>query len=98
MKRTLLLALALIAVGCTGVGQSALCEGLSVEAPLEDLRRCAEQGDTDAPFILGSMYNTGDGVPEDRAHAMSRDSCRTRSFTQVVGTPCTCSACRTEEI
>ena len=54
MKRTLLFALALIAVGCADdAGQSALCEGLfgpqrdsttSGETSLEDVRSCAEQG------------------------------------------------------
>jgi hypothetical protein len=38
MKTVLLLALALIAVGCADAGQSALCEGLTVASPLEDLK------------------------------------------------------------
>ena len=70
MKKTLLFVLALIAAGCADAGQSALCEGLSDESPLEDLRRCAEQGYANAQYNLGFMYDTGDGVPEDDAEAV----------------------------
>ena len=55
MKKTLLLALALIASGCADAGQSAFCEGLSDESPLEDLRTCADQGDRGAQFNLGRI-------------------------------------------
>jgi len=65
MKKALLFALALIAAGCADAGQSAFCEGLSDESPLEDLRTCAEQGNALAQFNLGGMYVRGDGVPED---------------------------------
>ncbi|HAC06405.1 MAG TPA: hypothetical protein DCF71_11160, partial [Gemmatimonadetes bacterium] len=51
-------------------GQSALCEGLSEGSPLEDLRRCAEQGDARAQTNLGRMYANGRGVPEDKAEAV----------------------------
>ena len=65
MKKTLLLVLALIAVGCADAGQSAFCESLSRESPLEDLRICAEQGDATAQNNLGVRYASGEGVPED---------------------------------
>ena len=70
MKKTLLFALALIAVGCTDAGQSALCEGLSEGSPLEDVRTCAEQGYAPAQVQLGYVYARGDGVPEDDAEAV----------------------------
>jgi hypothetical protein len=65
MKKALLFALALIAAGCADTGQSAFCESLSDESPLEDLRTCAEQGNANAQVRLGWMYATGEGVPED---------------------------------
>ncbi len=33
-------------------------------------RPMAEQGDTDAQYILGVMYDRGDGVPEDDKQAV----------------------------
>ena len=69
MKKALLLALALIAAGCADAGQSAFCESLSAESPLEDLRTCAEQGDASAQTILGIMYANGRGVPKDDVEA-----------------------------
>ena len=70
MKKTLLLVLALIAVGCADAGQSAFCESLSLESLLEDLRICAEQGDATAQNNLGVRYASGEGVPEDDAEAV----------------------------
>jgi len=70
MKRTLLFVLALIASGCADAGQSAFCEGLSGESPLEDLRSCAEQGYAEAQVQLGFRYDNGEGVPEDDAEAV----------------------------
>jgi len=69
MKKALLLALALIAVGCADARQSALCEGLSEGSPLEDVLPCAEQGYANAQSALGWMYANGQGVPEDDAEA-----------------------------
>ena len=75
MKRTLLFALALIAVGCADVEQSetpsegseqvtpsASCADMESWFPLEDLRNCAEQGDVDAQFALGIKYDLGETV------------------------------------
>ena len=80
MKRTLLFALALIAVGCAEGEQeeSASCADLSEEwaaaedgmSPLEDVRSCAEHGDAVAQTNLGLMYMYGRGVPEDDAEAV----------------------------
>ena len=70
VKKILLLALALIAVGCADAGQSALCESLSEESPLEDVLPCAEQGDPRAQYFLGYRYYNGDGVPADDAEAV----------------------------
>jgi len=70
MKRTLLFALALIASGCADARQSAFCEGLSEESPLEDVLPCAEQGDVVAQFHLGARYDNGYGVPEDDVEAV----------------------------
>jgi hypothetical protein len=60
MKKTLLFALALVAVGCTDAGQSDLCVGPSrfgllafYGGPLEDVRTCAEEGIASAQFELG---------------------------------------------
>jgi hypothetical protein len=36
---------------------------------LEELRKAAEQGDTNAQFALGSRYATGEDVPQDYAQA-----------------------------
>jgi TPR repeat protein len=59
MKRTLLLALALIAAGCA--------------EPIPDLqetRALAEQGDAVAQNNLGLMYANGEGVPQDYVEAV----------------------------
>ena len=69
MKRTLLFVLALVAAGCADARQSALCEGLSVQSPLEDMRACAEQGHARAQNGLGYMYDNGLGVPVVYAEA-----------------------------
>jgi len=61
-EKTLLFALALIAVGCTDARQSALCEGLSEGSPLEDVIPCAEQGNAFAQYFLGFIYDSGRGV------------------------------------
>ena len=37
---------------------------------LVELRRLAEQGDADAQFKLGFMYDNGEGVPEDDTEAV----------------------------
>ena len=58
MKKALLFVLALIAVGCA-----------EPIPDLQEIRALAEQGDAIAQYNLGSMYATGDGVPEDRAEA-----------------------------
>ena len=39
-------------------------------AALREWRPLAEQGDTDAQFLLGAMYNEGKGVPQDYAQAV----------------------------
>ena len=55
-----LLALTLIALGCSGRTPDAITE----------IRRQAEQGDADAQFSLGVMYDTGEGVPQDYGEAL----------------------------
>ena len=50
--------------------QSASCAGVSISSPLEDLTRCAEQGDAQSQASLGWLYANGDGVPEDDAEAV----------------------------
>ena len=37
---------------------------------VEEIRQEAEQGDAGAQFILGLMYHTGEGVPEDDREAV----------------------------
>jgi len=61
MKKTLLfvLALAVIPVGVDAQVSS-----------LEQMRPLAEEGDMRAQFILGSLYDDGEGVPEDDAEAI----------------------------
>ena len=39
---------------------------------VEAIRRAAEQGDADAQYNLGLMYDNGGGVPEDDAEAVRR--------------------------
>ena len=83
MKKTLLSVLALIAAGCADTEQSEIlsesseqvtpsgsCAYLSLTSPLEDVRSCAEQGDANARFQLGSMYADGRGLPEDDEEAV----------------------------
>ena len=83
MKRTLLLALALIAAGCADAEQSktlsegseqvtpsASCADITVLFWFEDVRTCAEQGDARVQFMLGIMYAGGNGVPEDDVEAV----------------------------
>ena len=83
MKKTLLFVLALISVGCADTEQletsfegseqvapSSSCAHLSLTSGLERVRSCAEQGDANAQFQLGSMYAHGDDVPEDGAEAV----------------------------
>jgi TPR repeat protein len=73
MKRTLLfaLALAVIPVGVDAqVTPSASCADIALLTSLsqwrEAVRTCAEQGDAEAQFHLGSHYATGSGsLPED---------------------------------
>ena len=36
----------------------------------EETKRLAEQGEANAQYNLGSMYRTGDGVPENVAEAL----------------------------
>ena len=78
VKKILLLALALIAVGCAEAEQSETASEGSEQVtpsascadreswfpfdPLEDLRNCAEQGDVDAQFALGIKYDLGETV------------------------------------
>ena len=73
MKKTLLLALALavIPVGVDAQGTpSDSCSDMTILSPLEDLRTCAEQGNTSAQNNLGNMYSNGRGVPQDYAEAV----------------------------
>ena len=42
----------------------------SQEMSLEELKQKAEQGDADAQFNLGTMYENGQGVPQDYAEAV----------------------------
>ncbi len=39
-------------------------------AALKEFRALAEQGDAGVQFILGSMYENGEGVPQDDAQAI----------------------------
>jgi TPR repeat protein len=72
VKKALLFALALIAVGCAEgeLEESASCAALPFESPLEDVLLCAEQGDARAQYNLGLMYAEGEGVPEDDVEAV----------------------------
>ena len=83
MKKTLLFVLALISVGCADTEQSetsfegseqvapsSSCAHLSLTSVLEHVRSCAERGNANARFQLGSMYADGRGVPEDDEEAL----------------------------
>ena len=48
---------------------TASCAAIDVLSPLEDLVRCAEQGNAGAQSSLGWIYANGEGVPEDDAEA-----------------------------
>ena len=43
---------------------------LQAQQPLDELRALADQGDVDAQFNLGVMYDNGEGVPQDYAEAV----------------------------
>jgi TPR repeat protein len=72
MKKALLLALALTAVGCAEgeLEESASCADLSVQSPLESLNSRVEQGDAGAQAELGFFYVRGICVPQDDAEAV----------------------------
>tara|TARA_B110000914_G_C15067684_1_gene266982 strand:+ start:166 stop:492 length:327 start_codon:yes stop_codon:yes gene_type:complete len=40
------------------------------DSNFEDMKRLAEQGEADAQFDLGLMYDNGRGVPENNAEAV----------------------------
>ena len=65
---------------------------------LADLRASAEAGDAAAQFILGGMYVTGVGVPQDTAAAVAwyRRAAEQGDATRAVATSgrCRASACR----
>jgi TPR repeat protein len=46
------------------------CGDLYSRSPLEELRRCADQGDAGTQFALGLKYASGAGVPEDDVEAV----------------------------
>ncbi len=46
------------------------CADLYSRSPLEDLTRCAEQGNARAQSALGLKYASGAGVPEDDVEAV----------------------------
>ena len=61
MKKTLLFVLALAAIP-VGVDAQVFS--------LEEIRPLTEEGDVRAQFILGYMYDNGEGVPEDDVEAV----------------------------
>ena len=44
--------------------------GLSAQDNLDAVRQAADQGDAEAQYNLGIMYNNGEGVPKDDAEAV----------------------------
>ena len=63
----------LFLVPAHGSGQDSLsvaCADLSSISPLEDLTRCAEQGQVSAQFNLAVKYWTGIGIPRDDTEAV----------------------------
>jgi TPR repeat protein len=48
---------------------SASCPRVGFPSPLEDLTRCAEQGNAGAQYLLGLRYNIGHEAPQDDAEA-----------------------------
>ena len=55
-----------LAVAATACGR----EQQTTESTLDALRSAAEQGDTDAQYSLGVMYDNGTDVPEDKTEAV----------------------------
>ena len=50
---------------------SVVAVGLLVgQFDFEEVKKKAEQGDADSQYILGFMYNNGQGVPQDHAEAV----------------------------
>ena len=70
------LAVCVLAAGCTEAQNGSLRSGREPQAPSSDtadvleLRQRAEQGDVDAQGALGGMYFLGDGVPQNYAEAV----------------------------
>ena len=52
-------------------GAAVLAQRELMGSALADLRARAEAGDAEAQFILGGMYVTGVGVPQDTAEAVA---------------------------
>ena len=74
MKRIALAAVLLVML--VGPVRAGFDEGMAAyeqgdyETALKEFRPLAEQGDADAQFKLGTMYNRGEGVPQDHAEAL----------------------------
>ena len=66
------IALAAVLIGITALSPYArvLAQRPLNELPLDELRVLAEQGDAEAQFTLGGMYQFGQGVAEDDAEAV----------------------------
>ncbi len=54
-----------LACGSPQDAQSVLCPYVGASPRLEDLTRCAEEGDAVAQYSLGVAYGFGEGAPED---------------------------------
>ena len=66
MKRAIfihVLCMSLLFLGCE-------MKQASLEGPLESLRKTAEQGNAQAQYRLGEMYDSGEGVAADDAEAV----------------------------
>ena len=66
MKRTLFILVLCMSLSFLGCEKKTS----SPEGPLEILRKDAEQGDAEAQYKLGEMYDTGEGVIEDDTEAV----------------------------
>ena len=66
------IALAAVLVGITALVPGTRLQALQTlnELSLDELRALAEQGDAEAQFSLGIMYDSGRGVPQDATEAI----------------------------
>ena len=71
MSRHVSATVAVVAIRLLVLGPPVQAQDTPSTQELADVRARAESGEADVQFILGWMYDTGEGVPEDDAEAVA---------------------------